>query len=344
MTTAVAILEKQMAPLAPHFAQVLGQTMAPERLIRTVMVSVERLPKLLECDRQSLFNAAMSAAVLGLEVDGVTGQAFLIPFKSKAQLVIGYKGYNTLAARSGITITGGVVREGDEFDYQLGTGAYVRHRPLMEGRNRRIIAAWACATSMDRPAVPAVMGIEELLAVKTKSPGAARSDSPWNDPAIGFPAMCEKTVKRRLARSLPLNIMQLAARMDEAVDEQGVPARIDPQRGVVIEGEIMPADREPSPTPTLQDLTSPRSNPGDRAATEAAPAVPNTPAGAAEVHEDEIERLARVEAILTEAASLGMKHLEACWKHTAPADQKVFKAALDRRFKPAAEEADRAGA
>ena len=41
-----------------------------------------------------------------LEVDGVTGQAFLIPFKGRAQLVIGYKGFNTLAARSGLTVTG----------------------------------------------------------------------------------------------------------------------------------------------------------------------------------------------------------------------------------------------
>jgi RecT family len=32
----------------------------------------------------------MSAACLGLEVDGVTGQAYLLPFKGKAQLVIGY--------------------------------------------------------------------------------------------------------------------------------------------------------------------------------------------------------------------------------------------------------------
>jgi hypothetical protein len=68
------------------------------------------------------------------------------------------------------------------------------------------------------------------MAVKAKSPGAARSDSPWNDPAIGFPAMCQKTAKRRLARSMPLNVMQQAARMDEAVDEQGAPAWISPTR------------------------------------------------------------------------------------------------------------------
>jgi recombination protein RecT len=233
----LAILETQLKPLAPHFAQVLGKTMPVERLMRTVMISVERLPALLQCDRQSIFNAAMSAACLGLEVDGVTGQAYLIPFKGRAQLVIGYKGFNTLAARSGITITGNVVRLGDEFDYQLGTAAYVRHKP--KGSKCAITHAWSCAQSMDRPAVVEVLDIDELLAVKARSPGAKRSDSPWNDPSIGFPAMCQKTAKRRLARSMPLNIMQQAARMDEAVDEQGAPAWISPDKGVVIDGEIV---------------------------------------------------------------------------------------------------------
>lgn len=253
MTNDLIILENQFKPLAPQFAQVLGNTMPVERLIRTVMVSVERLPKLIQCDRQSLFNAAMSAAVLGLEVDGVTGQAFLIPFAGKAQLVVGYKGYATLAARSGLTVTGSVVREGDAFDYELGDRGFVRHKPKLEGRDRRIIAAWATAAAHDRPPIVQVLGIDDILAIKAKSPGAKRDDSPWKDPAIGFPAMAEKSAKRRLARSMPLNVMQLAARMDEAFEEQGLPSRIDPQRGVIVEGEVIAA-REPSPTPTAAQL------------------------------------------------------------------------------------------
>jgi recombination protein RecT len=263
-------LEQQLKPLAPHFAQVLPKTLPVERLIRTIVISAQRLPKLLECDRQSLFNAAMSAACLGLEVDGVTGQAYLIPFKGRAQLVVGYKGYNTLAARSGITITGAVVREGDEFDYQLGSAAFVRHKP--KGSKGRITHAWACAQSMDRPAVVEVLDIDELMSVKAKSPGASRSDSPWNDPSIGFPAMCQKTAKRRLARSMPLNVMQQAARMDEAVDEQGVPAWISPDKGVVIDGEFSDAPTIHHEQRGADELLAPR---------QAAPAMPA--AGAADI-------------------------------------------------------------
>lgn len=301
------VLEKQLEPLAPRFQQVLGSTMPVERLIRTVVISVERLPKLLECDRQSLFNAAMSAACLGLEVDGVTGQAFLIPFKDKAQLVIGYKGMATLAARSGITITGAVVREGDEFVYELGTHASVKHVPVL-GNNGRIVAAWACAAAHGRPPITVVLGIDELMSVKARSPGAKRSDSPWNDPHIGFPAMCEKTAKRRLARSLPLNVMTAAARMEEAVEEQGAAAWISPDRGLVIEGAA-----EPSPTPTAAQLIE--ASPGPAApADKPAPSVPpldkSVPSGAGEIPpwEDYVDRWA---AILPEATSA--KQLAETW-------------------------------
>ncbi len=312
MASELVALEQQLKPLAPHFAQVLGKTMPVERLMRTIMISVERLPLLLQCDRQSVFNAAMSAACLGLEVDGVTGQAYLIPFKGKAQLVIGYKGFNTLAARSGITITGAVVREGDEFDYQLGTAAYVRHKP--KGSKGRITHAWACAQSLDRPAVVEVLDIDELLAVKARSPGAKRSDSPWNDPAIGFPAMCQKTAKRRLARAMPLNIMQQAARMDEAVDEQGAPAWISPDKGVVIDGEFSDAPTIHEEQREMGELLPPEIS------------------------------LTDWDDKLTEAAKKGTEALQELWLTIPRAMQTQLKASLDRRHKVTAAEADKAGA
>src|SRR6202030_281215 len=167
----LAVLESQFKPLAPKFEQVLNGIMPASRLIRTVMISCERTPKLFECDRQSLFNAAMTFAVLGLEVDGVTGQGYIIPFKGVAQPVIGYKGMNTLAARSGITIAGGVVREGDEFDYHEGSRPWLHHRrKLGDEHARKIIASWAVASAKDRPPTMKILSITEIIAIKAKSP------------------------------------------------------------------------------------------------------------------------------------------------------------------------------
>lgn len=230
MGTELAVLEPQLNALAPHYEQALAGVMPVQRFLRTAMIAFERTPKLLQCTQQSIFNAIMSAGVLGLELDGVTGQAFPIPFADTAQLVIGYKGYNTLAARSGITISGSVVRKGDNFDFDIGEG-WVKHRP--QGGTGEIIGAWAKSAANDRPSVVSWLAMPDIMAIKAKSPGARKKDGPWNDTAIGFPAMAEKSAKRRLARSMPLNIMQLAAGMEEAFEERKQLAYITPDRNIV---------------------------------------------------------------------------------------------------------------
>lgn len=228
MGTSLAVVDKELTNRLPMFQQVLPPSVSPQRLMRTVMMSCERTPRLLDCTPQSIVNAATTAAVLGLECDGVTGQGFLVPYGNVATFQVGYKGYNTLAARSGYTINGGVVREQDEFDYMLGTGGYVRHKPLMNGTKRRIVAAWATAESHGRPNIVVVMSIEEVEQIKAKSAGARKKDSPWNDlNGPGYPAMVEKTAKRRLARSMPLSVMQQAVALEEA-HEQGGAAFLTP--------------------------------------------------------------------------------------------------------------------
>lgn len=273
MASELVVFENALKPLAPRFEQALAGAIPVERLMRSIMVSVERTPKLLQCDRQSLLNASMSAACLALEVDGVTGQAFFVPFAGKAQLIIGYKGMNTLAARSGFTVQGEVVREGDFFDYELGDRGFVKHKPKLGARGP-ILAAWATASSLHRPAIVSVLGIDELMAIKEKSPGAKMSDSPWNNPAIGFPAMCAKSAKRRLNRAMPLNAdprFALAAAMEENFEERGKHSWISPDKGVVIDGEFSDAPQiNHEQRGTAELLTTPLRQQGTRHAAETA--------------------------------------------------------------------------
>ncbi len=253
----IVAFENQLEPLMPHFEQVLAGFMPVERLMRTAVISAEKNPYLLECDRQSFFNTIMTAAVLGLEMDGVTGQCFPIPFKKKIQLVIGYKGYNTLGARAGLTITGDVVRDGDDFDWEKGTKPFVKHKAAKKRGN--ITHAWAIAAANNRPPVIEVLDIDEILDIKKRSPGARKDDSPWNDPTIGFAAMASKSAKRRLCRSTPLNIMQLAARMEEAYEEQGLHSFITPGRELVMDGRVADAEpeRQINDTPEAETLMEP---------------------------------------------------------------------------------------
>ena len=95
-----------------------------ELLIRTihmgwlyiVMTELRKTPKLLECDAASLMGSIGQVAQLGLEVGGLLGHAYLIPYGRECQLVIGYKGLMELARRSGQikSIEARAVFEGDD--------------------------------------------------------------------------------------------------------------------------------------------------------------------------------------------------------------------------------------
>lgn len=267
MPNELTVIENHLNPLAPRFQAVLGDAMNSKHLIQSVLFSFERNPKLFECTIPSVLNCAMTFANLRLPVDGATGQAFMLPFSKRATPVIGYKGFNTIAARSHVTITGGIVHDGDlEWDYREGTNGFVRHKKRLDNPGL-IIAAWAVAESRDRPPAVSIMGIGELTEIMERSPAVRnKAETPWNDIRVGRPAMMEKSVKRRLSRVLPFEIDEgrfiKAARLDEAWEEQGRYAGIGEDgnlriEGHTIEGRASPiAASEPSPTPTASDLMS----------------------------------------------------------------------------------------
>lgn len=270
MPNELTVIEDHLNPLIPRFEAVLGGMMGSKHLIQSVLFSFERNPKLFECTIPSVLNCAMTFANLRLPVDGATGQAYMLPFKKRATPVIGYKGFNTIAARSHVTITGGIVREGDiEWDYREGTNGFVRHKRRLDNPGL-IIAAWAVAESRDRPPGVTVMGIGELTEIMERSPAVKNgAETPWNDVKVGRPAMFEKSVKRRLSRILPFEIDQgrflKAARLDEAWEEQGRYGGIREDGNLMIEGDTVEGKvsaarlssiypSEPSPTPSAADL------------------------------------------------------------------------------------------
>jgi recombination protein RecT len=334
----LTVIKQQFEPLLPRLEDALGAAVAHlpvPRLMQTIYFSIEQNPRLIEANRQTLFNAALTFAFLGLEVDGATGQGYLIPFNKRVQPVIGYKGYATLGARSGLTITGDVVRDGDLFEFDLGSAPFVRHRPKLGDTGRKIIGAYACASSHSRPPIVAVIGIDELMAIKKRSPGGAKPDSPWNDPLIGFPAMCAKTAKRRLARGMPLNVFQHAARLEEAFEEAGLTGYIDPTRGVVVEAD-------PTPPPTSTMLT--QSPPPETGAVYQPDTVeaPAEPAHArAQAPPDVSGDLGRFRVACSAVADEGTKKLLALW-NTIPFEFRAnLQSTFDKQWWPRALLADR---
>jgi len=202
--TSIAIIERNM-PMERITPLVEALDMDTKRFLSTVLLACERTPKLMNFPVTSHVQWASSAAALGLEPDGVTGQAYPIPFGNKVQLIVGYKGFNTMAGRAGITIHSGVLWEGDRFPTKLVAGEPFWVEAQFGNRaGRTLIGAWAQAQMRNGAWGPmTLLDASEILAVKGRAPGARKSDSPWNDPTVGFPAMAQKTAVRRLQRTLP---------------------------------------------------------------------------------------------------------------------------------------------
>lgn len=93
----------------------MSPKMALDRFNSVVLACFSRTPKLMECTRYSIRQAILAAGEMELEVGGVSGEAYLVPYNTKkklpngvelwvveAQFIAGYKGYLRLAQESGL--------------------------------------------------------------------------------------------------------------------------------------------------------------------------------------------------------------------------------------------------
>lgn len=228
MTGALVQFRGQMEKMHDQYSQVLPEHMSMHRLERMVFNAVQSAQKnngsnpLLESDRRSLLSSVMTAAVLGLEPDGVTGQGYLVPFKGKVQFIVGYGGYVTLAYNAGILLEGRVVYERDIFSYQYGDDPKLNHAPAQgdEAKNRgRLVAAYACARSHHVPTTFHVTELDDILRVRDQSLGY-KAAKQYNKSTVwdtDFPAMARKTPLRWLGKNMPLNV-QRAQALESAFD------------------------------------------------------------------------------------------------------------------------------
>ena len=131
-----ATIKEYISVMSGEIAKALPSVMTPERFTRIALSAVSNNDKLAACTPQSFLAAMMNAAQLGLEPNTPLGQAYLIPYGGACQFQIGYKGLIDLAYRSGEVkmIDAQVVYENDEFFYEYGLDAKLRHRPAFSDR------------------------------------------------------------------------------------------------------------------------------------------------------------------------------------------------------------------
>ena len=257
-----------------QFMQAMPKHISFDKFVRVVMTSLATTPKLLECDKGDLMLKMMHCASLGLQPDGLNGEAYLIPFKNNragrmdCQMIIGYKGLLKLARQSGelSSINAFVVHENDTLVLDAFRGC--SYEQLTSGDRGEVIGFLGVALFKKQAGEAEAayqyryMSVQDIEDVRDNSQGYqsakryaknGKINSPW---FTHFNAMGEKTVIRRLCKLLPSSVELSNALHIETLQEAGKDFSFED--GIVAETEmqdITPETEVPqSEGDTLDDI------------------------------------------------------------------------------------------
>ncbi len=213
-------LQKLAEPLLPQIRAAMPGVVAKnaERMVRCLLTECQRTPKLLDCSPRSLFGGVIQVAQLGLELGGPAGQSYLVPFGREAQLVIGYRGYITLAhrSRSVARVTPRVVREGDTFRVEYGLNQVLEHVPKFDD-NQAAVGYYAVIQLVNAGSDFEYRTLAQAQAHRDRY--ALSKSGPWSN---NFDEMAKKTCIRALAKRMPLSVEWVSAAVLDEMAEEGV--------------------------------------------------------------------------------------------------------------------------
>jgi len=211
--------------LTDAISSALPKHLTAERQIRIASTGLQKNPALLDCTAHSIVSCIIQASQLGLEPDGVTGQAYLVPFNNtktgqrECQLIPGYKGYLSLAYNSGQvdSVNAKVVHDGDKFQYNYGLNPDLIHVPVFDSKKRNVTHVYCVIKMKSGGHVFDVMSREEIEEHKKRySHGAKLKGSVWEKE---WESMAMKTVIRRTLKLVPQSSdLRLAITLDESAE------------------------------------------------------------------------------------------------------------------------------
>lgn len=181
------------------------------KFLSSVMASVQKMPKLLECETMSVINSFLTMAQLGLMPSDISGEAYVLPYNKGnagliAQFQLGYQGLVTLFYRAGgQSIRAEIVREHDKFSYVNGK---INHEiDIFKSNDERgkPVGAYAIAVVNGVEIAKAMNKADIMDMGKNFSKSFNTSFTPWkeaNDPELW---MWKKTVLKQLGKLMPKN-------------------------------------------------------------------------------------------------------------------------------------------
>lgn len=196
-----ANLKDMLGKMAPSLAGVLPKHVTPERVVKLAMVAANKNPAILKCTQMSVMQAVMQSSELGLDCSGTMGEAYIVPYRDTATLIVGYRGLAKLARQSGEIkrIETNVVREHDLFDYRQGTEFRLDFARKIDGDRGDAIGAYALVEMTDGSYQSDFMTADEIENIRLGSP--SKNSPAWKN---HYGEMARKTVFRRVAKWLPM--------------------------------------------------------------------------------------------------------------------------------------------
>lgn len=186
--------------------------------------------RLQQCELESIKNAAVTSATLGLPVDA-RGLAYLIPYKGKAQFQMSYKGYVYLAKQDTDVdnVVTGLVYPDDDFSVDLGNNV-VNHIPKLDspsyGKEESIRFVYAIVRfkhDTGRSQIFEVMTKKQVDEIRESSQAGGEKDK-WGNPTIWqkhYGEMARKTVIKRILKHAQLG-NSLCDLVDNSIHENKV--------------------------------------------------------------------------------------------------------------------------
>jgi len=197
-----------------------------------VLGAVVQSKKLQDCSLESIMNAAMESAKLGLPVNSQLGYGYLVPYKGEASYQIGYKGLLQLAIDTGeyLSIIGTPVYNDEFIKYNPFTGEllYTVHEGHDCDRynNGEIVGYYVKFTLKNGFSAELYASEKNLLEFAEKHSEAYKYDlrkgykySPWS---TNKTSMCIKTLFKRLIKTFGImspRLMMALSSVDVPTDE-----------------------------------------------------------------------------------------------------------------------------
>lgn len=226
MTTEITTAQQRMDSykeaihnVSPQLVSALGGPSNLEKFKQAIFTCATVNPKILLCSANSIAVAAIQCAHLQLFPLGITGDAYLVPYRDVCKLILGYRGLAKLARRSGMIskIVARPVYPADEFAAVYGTEDTLIHRPDMSvvaHDDKDITHVYCICYYKSGVSQFEVMNRADIEAHRRKH--ASPKSTAWRDHWL---PMAQKTVFKLGAGYLPMSVeTQFAVEIDDRAE------------------------------------------------------------------------------------------------------------------------------